>query len=208
MPLQLPSTSWSLAANLLITAYALGCFTTGYYLVRWRTGKDVRDSGSGNVGAKNVGRILGKAGFFMTVLGDVGKGIIAISIARCFAKDDFLVCLAVLAVTAGHVWPVQLHFRGGKGVATSLGALLIYDYHLIVFFLMLFAAGFACLRKTMLPALFAFTCLPLACLYLHHDANKILGISLLAFVVVTSHWKNLLQEGLHLGRKAEQNAKD
>lgn len=208
MPLQLPSTSWSLAANLLLAAYALGCFTTGYYLVRWRTGRDIRESGSGNVGAKNVGRLLGASWFFLTVLGDVGKGVLAISMARYFGKDELLICLAALAVTAGHIWPVQLHFRGGKGVATSLGALVVYDYHLTAVFLMLFAVGFACLRRTVLPALFAFTCLPFACMYLDHNPNKTFGISLLAFIVVASHWKNLYQEVLNLGRKPAPNAKD
>src|SRR3954466_15400158 len=193
---QFQSANWSEASAIALGAYILGCFTTGYYLVRMCRGHDIRESGSGNVGAKNVGRLLGWRGFLVTVIGDVAKGAFAVWAAHHLTKDARLVGLAMVAVVAGHVWPVQLIFRGGKGVATSLGALLIYDYHLIVVFLMLFAAGFACLRKTMLPALFAFTCLPLACLYLHHDGNKILGVSLLAFVVVTSHWKNLLQEGL------------
>jgi len=142
------------------------------------------------------------------VLGDLAKGILAVSMARYFAKDDSLICLAALAVTAGHIWPVQLLFRGGKGMATSMGALVVYDYHLTAVFLMLFAVGLACVRKTVLPALFAFTCLPLACMYLDHNGARVVGISLLAFIVVASHWKNLFQEVLHLGRKAEQPAKE
>src|SRR5947209_17495647 len=135
---QLQSANWSLASSIALGAYALGCFTTGYYLVRVRTGQDVRDFGSGNVGAKNVGRILGSWAFFATVIVDCAKGAFAVWAARHFTNDPILLCVAVLAVAIGHVWPVQLHFRGGKGIATSLAALLVYDFHLIAAFLVLF----------------------------------------------------------------------
>ena len=66
---QLQSANWSQASYIALSAYLLGCFTTGYYLVRMRTGQDIRELGSGSVGAKNVGRILGWRGFLTTVLG-------------------------------------------------------------------------------------------------------------------------------------------
>ena len=114
---QLQSVNWIEAAGVFLAAYALGCFTTGYYLVRLRLGQDIHDSGSGSVGARNVGRLLGWRGFLLTVLGDFGKGALAVWAARHFTMDDRLVLLAMLAVVAGHVWPMQLRFRGGKGMA-------------------------------------------------------------------------------------------
>jgi acyl phosphate:glycerol-3-phosphate acyltransferase len=122
---QLRSADWTRAGGIGLAAYALGCFTTGYYLVRWRTGRDIREVGSGSVGARNVGRLLGWRGFLATVLGDFGKGALAVWAARQFTTDDRLVALAMPAVVAGHLWPAQLRFRGGKGMAAALGALLI-----------------------------------------------------------------------------------
>src|SRR5436190_5439749 len=145
---QLQSANWSQASSIALGAYGLGCITTGYYLVLFWKGMDVREVGSGNVGAKNVGRILGWPGFFLTVLGDIGKGAFAVWAARHFTTDERIVGLALVAVVVGHLWPVQLFFRGGKGIATSLGGLLIYDHYLTTAFLVLFAAAFALLRKT------------------------------------------------------------
>src|ERR1035437_1663501 len=145
---QLRSADWNRAGCIGLGAYGLGCFTAGYYLVRWRTGQDIRELGSGSVGARNVGRVLGWQGFLAAVLGDFGKGALAVWAARQFTTDDRLVTLALPAVVAGHLWPVQLRFRGGKGMAAALGALLIYDYRLTVPFALLFAGAFAVLRKT------------------------------------------------------------
>ena len=117
---QFEPANWAEAGWIALGAYALGCFTTGYYLVRMWTGQDLRELGSGNVGAKNVGRVLGKTGFFLTLLADFGKGAFTIWAARHFTTDPRAVAVAALAVVAGHIWPVQLLFRGGKGMATSL----------------------------------------------------------------------------------------
>ena len=104
-------------------AYLLGCFASGYYLVRWRLGRDIRDLGSGSIGARNVGRNLGPAGFALTLLLDLAKGAVAVELPAQLHATAWARALALAAVVAGHVWPVQLGFRGGKGVAPSVGAL-------------------------------------------------------------------------------------
>src|ERR1041385_1606307 len=113
------------ALLILLGSYLLGCFTTGYYFLRWRTGQDIRQLGSGSVGAKNVWRVEALFGFFVTLLGDLGKGVLAVWVAAHFIEGERLASLAVVAGVIGHIWPVQLRFHGGKGVCTSLGALLI-----------------------------------------------------------------------------------
>lgn len=191
---QLRSANWGEAGCISLAAYVLGWFTTGYYLVRARTGQDLRDAGSGSVGARNVGRLLGWRGFALTVLGDSGKGALAVWAARHFTTDDRLVVLAMLAVVAGHVWPAQLHFRGGKGMATSLGALLVYDYQLALAFALLFAGAFAALRKTVVPGLLALACLPLISTFLARGPAEAVGITALAGLVLIAHRKNLTAE--------------
>lgn len=111
----------------ILIGYTLGCLATGYLLVRNRLGCDVRSTGSGSTGATNVGRLLGKRGFAMTLLGDAGKGSLALILAKIIGCQDPWLGLVLLAVVAGHVWPLQLNLKGGKGVATALGGLMVCD---------------------------------------------------------------------------------
>src|SRR5258706_2325697 len=163
---QLQSANWREGSCIFFGAYLLGCFTTGYYLVRWRTGQDIRELGSGNAGARNVGRLLGWIGLLVTLLGDSAKGALAVWATWRFTNDDHLAALAMLAVVAGHVWPAQLRFRGGKGVATFLGALLVFDYRLAAAFLLLFVVAIAVLRKWVLAGLVSLSALPPAPMYM------------------------------------------
>ena len=98
----------------------------GYWLVQWRTGRDVRAQGSGGTGATNTGRALGRGGFFSVLLLDSLKGALAVGVAVWQQQPAAWVCATVVAVIAGHVWPLQLGFRGGRGIATLLGAWLVF----------------------------------------------------------------------------------
>lgn len=190
---------WPRATACAAMAYIIGCFTTGYYLVRARTGQDVRETGSGSAGARNVGRILGKPGFFITVLGDFAKGMVAVWLARKFAmNDDFSAALAAAAVVAGHLWPIQLKFRGGKGVTTSMAALLAFDYRVAFTTAALFAVIFIFTRKTLLPAMFAFVCLPCTCWFFTHNDLATCAITALSAAVLFAHRKNLAEEFIAL----------
>lgn len=109
---------------LLLIAYVLGCLNAGYYWVRYRTSIDIRDLGSGNAGARNVGRVLGSSGFATVFVLDALKGVLAVMLGIYFGSVWPVPGLNALAVVLGHVFPMQLGFRGGKGIATALGALL------------------------------------------------------------------------------------
>jgi glycerol-3-phosphate acyltransferase PlsY len=178
----------------MLGAYLLGCFATGYYLVRARTGKDIRGIESGSIGARNVGRVLGKSGFLLTVLGDCSKGALAVWGAQAWTNNHHFAALTMLAVVVGHIWPAQLRFRGGKGVATSLGALLVFDYRLALTFAALFLGGFAWARKTVLPGMFAITCLPLVGLWLVRDGLTATLLAVLAVIILIAHRKNISEE--------------
>ena len=194
----LHSADWNQASVICCCAYLAGCFTSGYYLVRMRLGEDIRELGSGSVGARNVGRVLGKTGFLLTLLFDFGKGSFAVWAARHFTTDDHAVALAMICVIAGHIWPAQLRFRGGKGMATSLGALLVYDPYLALAFTGLFLCAFVVLWRTVLPGLFALVCLPLASLMFGQDSTKVFLISVAAGLVLLAHRRNVVDEILHL----------
>jgi len=191
---QLESVSWGWAAACGVGAYLLGCLSTGYYFYRARTGRDIRDFESGATGARNVGRASGRAGFVITVLGDFGKGALAVWAARKLCANDFAAMLSLLAVVAGHIWPMQLRFRGGKGVATSLGGLLVLDWRLAVTYGVIFLCLVLIVRRTILPGLFVYLCLPFAAHAFDHDPVKTTLIALLSAGVLFAHRQNLVEE--------------
>ena len=109
----------------VVLAYLIGAIPFGYLLVRWKTGRDIRSSGSGNIGATNVLRTTGIVTGIVTLLLDIAKGYVAVWIAeRASSGSSFWMSTAALAVMAGHAYPVFLGFKGGKAVASFIGAFL------------------------------------------------------------------------------------
>ena len=117
-----------LHVSVVVLAYLLGSIPFGYLIVRLRGGGDVRETGSGGTGATNVTRRAGRAAGILTLALDALKGAAAVIVARYLLADGFgvnwWVAAAALAAVTGHVFPVWLRFRGGKGVATGLGVFL------------------------------------------------------------------------------------
>lgn len=110
---------------LLLIAYLLGGIPFGYLLVRLRTGQDIRTSGSGNIGATNVLRTTGRALGVITLLLDIAKGSVAVWLmGRFTALNEAWMSAAAVAVVLGHAFPVFLKFKGGKAVASFIGAFL------------------------------------------------------------------------------------
>jgi glycerol-3-phosphate acyltransferase PlsY len=122
---------WFLTISIVAIAYLLGSFASGYLAGRL-SGIDVRQHGSGNIGATNVLRVLGKGWGSAVFLIDALKGFIAVRLALMFVSREptagdyaeFFAILAAAACVAGHSFPIWLRFKGGKGVATSAGAIL------------------------------------------------------------------------------------
>jgi glycerol-3-phosphate acyltransferase PlsY len=110
--------------GLLVGAYLVGAIPFSWLVVRLKTGQDIRQVGSGNVGATNAMRAAGRAAGAVALLLDVGKGVAAVLVARGLGAPPLVVsCVATLAVL-GHMYPIWLGFHGGgKGVATAAGAL-------------------------------------------------------------------------------------
>jgi glycerol-3-phosphate acyltransferase PlsY len=112
------------ALLLLAIGYLLGSMPNGYLAGRWLKGIDLRDCGSGSTGATNVLRNVGKGPALVVFLLDVGKGALAVLLAKSVGLNDWVQVLAGLAALAGHIWPVWLGWKGGKAVATGLGMFL------------------------------------------------------------------------------------
>lgn len=112
----------------LIAAYLLGSIPFGYLLVRAKEGSDIRETGSGGTGATNVTRRAGKLAGVVTLLLDAAKGVLVVYLARRYLTPDAMmnwwIAGAGIMAIVGHIFPVWLGFRGGKGVATGVGVFL------------------------------------------------------------------------------------
>lgn len=116
--------NWT-AALLVAFGYVLGSLSFATILVRLTTGKDIRKEGSGNAGATNVLRSHGKGLGLAVALLDIGKGALAVWLVRLVTGDSRYAAAAGVAAVLGHVFPLFYGFRGGKGVATAVGAFLV-----------------------------------------------------------------------------------
>jgi glycerol-3-phosphate acyltransferase PlsY len=171
----------------LVCCYLLGCCTIGYYLVRIRKGIDIRLHGSGGVGAMNVGRELGWGGFAVTLVGDAAKGALAVWATRMVFASSMLAMAAIIAVVLGHIWPLQLGLRGGKGVATSLGAMLAYDLNFTLLLLALFVAAYLITRRWMLSGLAVILSAPLLAAAIGRSSLELTGLTCLVLLIVVAH---------------------
>jgi glycerol-3-phosphate acyltransferase PlsY len=147
----------------LVIAYLLGAIPFGYVLVKWKTGADVRAAGSGNIGATNVMRTTGRAAGVVTLLLDIAKGYAAVWIAgRLTGQDVLWMSVAALAVMAGHAYPVFLGFKGGKAVASFVGAFLCLTPWALAAEVIIFVVVVAWTRHISLGSIIGAATLPLA----------------------------------------------
>ncbi|QEM68827.1 glycerol-3-phosphate acyltransferase [Geobacter sp. FeAm09] len=189
----------------IIVAYLLGCFTTGYYLVRLSTGQDIRATASGNLGSRNVGRLLGTKGFILTFVGDAGKGVLAVWLARHLSPAPWLPCATLLAAVAGHIWPLQLGLRGGKGFATFAGGMILLKPLVLLAGLALCGVAYPFLRGTTKTGLVALACSPLFVVAGHlYSGTPPVSVEtalycLLVLVVLYAHRNNIRKEFFNRG---------
>jgi len=176
---------------IVFACYAFGCAAISYYVVKWRTGQDLRESGSGTVGSTNAGRILGTKFYIALALLDVFKGWAALAFAAWCGLSGWWLCAAGLAVVAGHLWPVQLGFRGGKGMATSLGVILYTAPWAGLAMWGVFAAGKLLLRSSTLGAVAAFFAAPFLMLAWQPAVEPLVMVVVLSAAVILSHRRNV-----------------
>ena len=183
------------------TSYLLGSIPFGYLLVRFFKGEDVRSSGSGNIGATNVARkspVLG----VMTLLLDATKGLVAVLLARALINVNvndphrpLIITAAAFFAVLGHLFPIWLKFRGGKGVATSLGAFILLTPKSILCMLIVFLIVAAASRYISLASVAVAAAFPFLAWGLHEyvDSRQLILIALVAVLVIWKHRQNLLR---------------
>lgn len=181
----------SLAATLVAGAYLLGSVSWSVVIVKLLQGLDVRTVGSGNAGATNVLRAAGKkAGVAVLVL-DVAKGITAVAVPKALDASPAVVGGAAVAVVVGHVFPVFFGFRGGKGVATALGALGTLAPSAMALGVVVFLAVVAWKRYVSLGSIVTAVIFPLLVWITGGGPWLLLASAAIAILIVTRHSRNL-----------------
>ena len=192
-----------LPALSVVAAYLIGSIPFGFLIVRARGGGDVRETGSGGTGATNVSRRAGKGAGILTLLLDAAKGALVALAARWLLAPGFrinwLVAVASIAVIAGHVFPVWLKFRGGKGVATGLGVFLGLTPAAVALAAPVFIAVVWATRYVSLGSILATTTLPLF-VWLLRDEQPSDGIAPVMAVAIAGAALIIFMHRANIGR--------
>jgi acyl phosphate:glycerol-3-phosphate acyltransferase len=191
---------------LVIVAYLLGSISFAVLVVRAKTGRDIRSEGSGNAGATNVLRSYGKKLALLVAFADVAKGAVAVFLMRLVTADPRWAAAAGFAAILGHVFPLFYGFRGGKGVATAVGAFLALSPLALLVCLAVFLAIVAATRYVSLGSVVALALLPpVAGLFFHAPRAVVTVAGLTAILIVVKHLPNLKRlargEERKLGRR-------
>lgn len=178
---------------IIFAAYLIGGISPGYLLVRMLRDVDLRTIGSGSLGATNTGRILGRKGFYFTLVMDILKGALVVYLARSLEFQLDIVCTVVIAVIAGHIWPVWLHFHGGKGIATSLGAFVVLDYKILLMGGAVLLVSYLVTRKFLPSWIATLVAMPLIAYFIGSPVSVVVALLISAVIILIAHKNNIMQ---------------
>ncbi|MGB8128764.1 MAG: glycerol-3-phosphate 1-O-acyltransferase PlsY [Candidatus Angelobacter sp.] len=191
-----------------LISYLLGSIPFGYLLVRVFRGKDIRQTGSGNIGATNVARSGAKGLGIATLVLDTLKGALAVGLAAVIAESKYNLCgdfvqhpcapalrlmsLAALCAVLGHVFPIWLRFKGGKGVATALGVFCVLFPKAILVALAIFILVVSITRYVSLGSILGAIAFPLAAYFIQYpDWLSLLLASTVSLIIILKHHQNI-----------------
>lgn len=168
-------------------AYFIGNISPSILLGK-AAGVDIKKEGSGNAGTTNALRVLGKKAAVITLVIDIGKGVLAVFLGTHFG-DEIIGMACALAVFCGHIWPCLYGFKGGKGVATAFGAILAVNWVLALATLLIVGIGLTGTRRMSVGSLLGAVTFPISCRFFEPDFFYI-GI-IMAIIVIIKHSANI-----------------
>lgn len=178
---------------LISCAYLIGSIPFGYLLFRLTSGQDIRQKGSGNIGATNIARASTKSLGLLTLFLDGGKGALAVFLVKSFGETNSLLFFSTaLAAVIGHCFPVFLKFKGGKGVATAAGAFAVISPLAVGLAMVIFIIIFILTRYVSLASVLGSATLPVLIYFLNPDSHKTWLLSTTtAGIIVLRHQANI-----------------
>lgn len=186
-------------AVLIAGAYVIGSIPFSFLVARLVSGQDIRNLGSGNVGATNVARTVGKGPGIVALLLDGAKGWGVVALAEWLLRSDasdpatgWWIGVAAVVGVLGHMFPVWLRFRGGKGVATAAGAFLALDARAFLFVLVVFLIVWIATRWVSLASMLAAAAMPLVLRFVERQSTSVIVASIvIATAVILKHHTNI-----------------
>ena len=177
---------------IMIAIYLIAAIPTGVVIARLMGGEDVRQKGSGNIGATNVYRVAGKLAGVLTLVGDTLKGFLPLLAFKTWLEPTpTQLGIASAVAILGHCYPIYLKFKGGKGVATALGIFLVLSPKVVFFALIVFILTVAITRYISLGSVLAALSAPLLILLLNHPQSIFLATLFIAALVIWRHNSNI-----------------
>jgi len=176
--------------SFIVFSYLLGSIPFGYLIFYFTEGRDIRTLGSGNIGATNVLRSKGKLAGLLTLVLDILKGTVPVIYGQAHFDLPWIVLLGALAVLLGHVFPVFLKFRGGKGVASLVGIFLAFYYPALLVFLAVFLLSLQLTRFVSLASLLATTAL-FFCILFTQVVETAMVVFVMLLLIVFRHRSNI-----------------
>ena len=176
---------------LIFLAYLLGSISAAILVCKLLGLSDPRTEGSGNPGTTNVMRLHGKTAAFLTLTGDVFKGIIPVLLAKVIVGSEFIIALSGFAAFLGHIFPIYFKFKGGKGVATLIGILLATHWSLGLAYAITWILTAAIFRYSSLAALTATLSIPFYTYFLEQNFQYTVSFSMIAVILFWRHKSNI-----------------
>lgn len=172
---------------IILVSYGLGSLTGAYYIVKMFTGEDIRKMGSGNVGATNAGRAIGKKGFLLTLLVDAGKVILALMLTAQLAEGEIYSVLSSIFLMIGHLFPIQLGLHGGKGVVVYLASALFLNPFTIGIFAITMGVSYMILKKYTIAGFLSMATIPITAYVIEGSFTIFIGLLSLFVTVLMVH---------------------
>ena len=176
---------------LIFSAYLLGSVSAAIIVCKTLGLPDPRTGGSGNPGTTNVMRLHGKKAAFLTLVGDICKGIIPILLAKVIVNSEFIIAICGLAAFLGHIFPIYFKFEGGKGVATLIGILFATHWLLGVSYIITWILTALIFRYSSLAALIAALPIPIYSYFIEHNNQYTISFTVIAIILFWRHKPNI-----------------
>ena len=176
---------------LIFSAYLLGSVSAAIIVCKTLGLSDPRTGGSGNPGTTNVMRLYGKKAAFLTLVGDIFKGIIPVLLAKVIVNSEFIIAICGLAAFLGHIFPIYFKFEGGKGVATLIGILFATHWLLGVSYIVTWILTVLIFRYSSLAALIAALPIPIYSYFIVHNNQYTISFAVIAIILFWRHKPNI-----------------
>ena len=177
-----------------IGPYFIGNILTAHLLVKFLHKDNIHDQGSGNPGARNIGRLYGKKAFVITFLGDALKGSIVIIIGRYFDLTELELLIGLLFAVIGHIKPLLFRLKGGKGVSTFIGGIITFEPMLALVIIIGFLIFFPFSKSFTISGLGAFCLIPFVGAYYYHSVELLFMLLCLIVILILAHSENLMKK--------------